>query len=71
MEQRSLSQTPANERMPGKWAPATEQDLLPIHDDRLGSKTFVPNVALELYEIAAKQGDSQAQYSLGLCYHYG
>lgn len=47
-------------------------DVLPaIHDDRLGSKTFVPNVALELYEIAAQQGDAQAQYSLGLCYHYG
>ena len=47
------------------------QQLPPIHDERLGAKTFVPNVALELYEIAAKQGDAQAQYNLGLCYHYG
>ena len=52
--------------------PGVDNDALPaIHDDRLGSKTFVPNVALELYEIAAQQGDAQAQYSLGLCYHYG
>ncbi|MDG1357383.1 MAG: tetratricopeptide repeat protein [Akkermansiaceae bacterium] len=52
--------------------PTAADDAMPaIHDDRIGSKTFVPNVALELYEIAAQQGDAQAQYSLGLCYHYG
>ena len=52
--------------------PSPADDAMPaIHDDRIGSKTFVPNVALELYEIAAQQGDAQAQYSLGLCYHYG
>jgi len=52
--------------------PSPDDDAMPaIHDDRIGSKTFVPNVALELYEIAAQQGDAQAQYSLGLCYHYG
>lgn len=52
--------------------PSPTDDAMPaIHDDRIGSKTFVPNVALELYEIAAQQGDAQAQYSLGLCYHYG
>jgi len=71
LPQGAMPQESADEKMSGNWAPATEQDLPAIHDDRLGSKTFVPNVALELYEIAAKQGDSQAQYSLGLCYHYG
>ena len=50
---------------------AVDDPMPPIHDDRIGAKTFVPNVALELYEIAAQQGDAQAQYSLGLCYHYG
>lgn len=53
------------------WEPRFDQDLPSIHDERLGAKTFVPNVALELYEMAAKQGDAQAQYNLGLCYHYG
>lgn len=61
----------SNDPALGSMKPVESDSLPAIHDDRLGSKTFVPNVALELYEIAAQQGDAQAQYSLGLCYHYG